>query len=646
MTSRQIQIVVGLLIVFVIGVGLVWLADSNRKKIAEKMEAEKAAALVQAEKQAEAEKQRAAAEKAETAAESAAAKPSFDVARFEPTGDGVLAGLAEPGAVVELLANGEPISSTTANEVGEWVIILDKPLEAGNHDLSVRAAVDGGEPILSEEFIAVVVPDAPSGEVLVVASRPGQASEILSRPSAPAETMEAETMESDDAGADTGEDTSEIEMAAVDRQSAEGREPAEEGATANAESEIAPEQAGTVAESSEGEEPAVAAQDSGSPAGADQDRPAATDTAIDQPATETAAAETMSSDVAETVETAASGQDEATASGEMSEAAVNVETADDGPTAAETAETAAAEASGEAMELAAKPSGEQMADKQMASEPAEGQVEPTESQVEDATTVEAPAETAEIAEAAIEAPAVAKPEVAAADSPAETGTAPAETEVSDAGDEATGSEAGEQTVTAAAAPSEDTSAEAVPAIAEPVKPVKEVKLALDAVETEGRMVYAAGTGKPGAVVRVYADDNLIGETEANDDGRWLLETSAEIAAGQVVVRADELAEGSADVARRAEVPFFKQADAIALLPTTATASGGASGQAGEITVTAPKSVIIRSGDNLWTISRRTYGRGIRYTTIYQANDDQIRNPHLIYPGQVFVLPEGDSTWTQ
>ena len=61
---------------------------------------------------------------------------------------------------------------------------------------------------------------------------------------------------------------------------------------------------------------------------------------------------------------------------------------------------------------------------------------------------------------------------------------------------------------------------------------------------------------------------------------------------------------------------------------------------------APRSVIIRSGDNLWTISRRTYGRGIRYTTIYQANNDQIRNPHLIYPGQVFVLPEGDTAWTQ
>jgi len=48
--------------------------------------------------------------------------------------------------------------------------------------------------------------------------------------------------------------------------------------------------------------------------------------------------------------------------------------------------------------------------------------------------------------------------------------------------------------------------------------------------------------------------------------------------------------------------------------------------------------IIRSGDNLWTISRRVYGEGVRYTTIYTANQGQIRNPHLIYPGQVFDLP--------
>ena len=49
--------------------------------------------------------------------------------------------------------------------------------------------------------------------------------------------------------------------------------------------------------------------------------------------------------------------------------------------------------------------------------------------------------------------------------------------------------------------------------------------------------------------------------------------------------------------------------------------------------------IIRRGDNLWTIARRVYGRGIRYTTIYEANTGQIRDPDRIYPGQVFALPE-------
>jgi len=50
-------------------------------------------------------------------------------------------------------------------------------------------------------------------------------------------------------------------------------------------------------------------------------------------------------------------------------------------------------------------------------------------------------------------------------------------------------------------------------------------------------------------------------------------------------------------------------------------------------------VIIRKGDTLWEISRRTYGSGQSYTVIYLANGDQIRDPDLIYPAQVFRLPE-------
>ena len=50
------------------------------------------------------------------------------------------------------------------------------------------------------------------------------------------------------------------------------------------------------------------------------------------------------------------------------------------------------------------------------------------------------------------------------------------------------------------------------------------------------------------------------------------------------------------------------------------------------------SVVIRRGDTLWHISKRVYGQGIKYTTIYKANNEQIRDPDMIWPGQVFALP--------
>jgi nucleoid-associated protein YgaU len=49
-------------------------------------------------------------------------------------------------------------------------------------------------------------------------------------------------------------------------------------------------------------------------------------------------------------------------------------------------------------------------------------------------------------------------------------------------------------------------------------------------------------------------------------------------------------------------------------------------------------VVIQPGNNLWRISRVIYGRGVEYTTIYDANKDQIRDPDLIYPGQIFATP--------
>jgi nucleoid-associated protein YgaU len=50
-------------------------------------------------------------------------------------------------------------------------------------------------------------------------------------------------------------------------------------------------------------------------------------------------------------------------------------------------------------------------------------------------------------------------------------------------------------------------------------------------------------------------------------------------------------------------------------------------------------ITVQPGHTLWRISREHYGEGTRYLQIYRANRAQIRNPDLIYPGQIFALPD-------
>ncbi len=52
----------------------------------------------------------------------------------------------------------------------------------------------------------------------------------------------------------------------------------------------------------------------------------------------------------------------------------------------------------------------------------------------------------------------------------------------------------------------------------------------------------------------------------------------------------------------------------------------------------PGTYIVVSGDNLWNIAKKYYGDGSKYTKIYSANKDKIKNPALIYPGQKLVIP--------
>jgi nucleoid-associated protein YgaU len=47
---------------------------------------------------------------------------------------------------------------------------------------------------------------------------------------------------------------------------------------------------------------------------------------------------------------------------------------------------------------------------------------------------------------------------------------------------------------------------------------------------------------------------------------------------------------------------------------------------------------VTSGDCLWNIAKKYLGDGSKYTEIYELNKDKIKNPNLIYPGQVLTLP--------
>ncbi|GJE10273.1 hypothetical protein FOHLNKBM_1306 [Methylobacterium longum] len=210
------------------------------------------------------------------------------------------------------------------------------------------------------------------------------------------------------------------------------------------------------------------------------------------------------------------------------------------------------------------------------------------------------------------------------------------------------------------------------------------------VQGNGRL-FVTATGVPGAPIRLYLNETLIAPGSIGPDGRASFTIGRGIKPGQYQVRIDQIDPSTGKVAARAEVPLSvpDPAQVAAQEPAaTATAAGhpragareggrtaaghapgNAPGTPSALSAPAPDSprgpdtshlaadaagpvragavfvpeistAKISRGDNLWRISQRAYGRGERYTVIYDANQSQIRDPDLIYPGQIFVLPTG------
>lgn len=153
-------------------------------------------------------------------------------------------------------------------------------------------------------------------------------------------------------------------------------------------------------------------------------------------------------------------------------------------------------------------------------------------------------------------------------------------------------------------------------------------VALDTItyDTEGD-VQIAGRATGDGTVEVYLDNEPILSAPVAAGGDWRADLP-EVDTGVYTLRIDEVdAEG--EVVSRIETPFKREerGDVAAVLADQTAQDGF------EVAMRT-----VQPGATLWAIAEEQYGRGILYVAVFEANVDQIRDPDLIYPGQIFRLP--------
>lgn len=211
-------------------------------------------------------------------------------------------------------------------------------------------------------------------------------------------------------------------------------------------------------------------------------------------------------------------------------------------------------------------------------------------------------------------------------------------------------------------------------------------------------VQLGGRGQGAGFVRIYLDQAEVGTVEIGADGLWAT-TLQDIAAGIYTLRVDQIgADGK--VTSRFETPFKREtleslaaasaADPVATVDPattepaaaepaasdaapaepattepaaaqTATAEPVAEPEAvapvaaetaaaepaapetatAEPAKPAPVTITVQPGFTLWGIAEQNFGDGVAYVQVFEANKDKIRDPDLIYPGQVFTIPQSE-----
>ena len=131
-------------------------------------------------------------------------------------------------------------------------------------------------------------------------------------------------------------------------------------------------------------------------------------------------------------------------------------------------------------------------------------------------------------------------------------------------------------------------------------------------------LVVAGVSRGGARVTATATDKAFGETAVGDDGAWQIVGRVDISKPRRIMRFT-LQDGDGQTIASYRLPVASR-----------DLSQGMDGS---------KMVIVQQGDALWRIAYQSYGEGIKYVDIVRRNAAAINNPDLIFPNQIFAIPE-------
>lgn len=519
--------------------------------------------------------------------------PGFDVLRVEPDGSTVIAGRAQPNTKLEIV-NGETVVGTAdVGATGDFAAIFDKPLPAGDYQLTLRSVGENGVTKSSEEVATVSIPKDKAGELLAMVSKPGEASRIITKPVAEATAQAADAKPADTAAG---------EVAKV--------EPAP-GTSATATDTAKPADTAAAAQTpATGDAAAV-------PAIGDNSAVAVSAVEIEGKKIFVAGNAKAGALVRIYADDTLVGETKADEQGRFV-----VEGTIDLPVGNHTIRADVMGADGSKVELRAavpfdRPAGDQVA--AVAQGNAQGTVAPIEGGSFDGLRMEATKALSLLKGLFADGKVPSAEELAAARSATEIALKSlADFKLAD-----------------------NLDASVKEMAAKTAKAATDALAMLKALPKDAASV-SASLGKIEAAV----GSALMPRTDGTGNNAVATETATPAPAEDNAAAANTTPAQS-DVAKPATETAVKPAAESATPSAESGAAATATGQAAaepETVQQAPlkqskTSVIIRRGDTLWQISRRVYGAGVRYTTIYLANEDQITNPDRILPGQIFGVPD-------